>query len=156
MDETGVQLSSRFTYFDANIEYFGPAHLPFAMVALFAGFLFVLLPFLLLVVYPCRFFQRCVNYTGWRCQALYIFMDAFQGSYKTEPYDLRYFSAYHLLLRFSLLFSTSYIVSSFFVQVSAFVLIISSFIFSVFQPYKNSSHNKVDTAHGFVLCRDLC
>ena len=146
VDETGMPLSSRFTYYDANIEYFGPAHLPFAILALFAGFLFVLLPFFLLVTYPCRFFQQFLNYAGWRCQVLHIFMDAFQGSYKTEPHDFRYFSAYYMLIRFSLLFSTSYIVSSFFVHVSAFVLVISSFIFSSFRPYKINSHNHMDSA----------
>jgi hypothetical protein len=153
IDETGVHLNRQFTYYDANIDYFGPVHLPFALLALFMGFLFVLLPFFLLVAYPCGFFQRCLNCTGWRCQTLYVFMDAFQGSYKTRPRDLRCFSAYYLLIRFSLLFSTSYIVSSFFVLVSAFVLVISSFIFLFFQPYINNSHNKVDS--GLMLLMAL-
>lgn len=146
VDETGVTVSRRFSYYDANIEYFGSAHMPFALLALFAGFIFVILPFVLLIIYPCRFFQQWLNCTGQRCQALHIFMDAFQGSYKIKPHDLRCFSAYHLLVRFSLLFTTSYIVSAFFVPVSAFVLAISSFVFLTVRPYKCDSHNRTDAA----------
>ena len=151
--ESGSTLGRYFSYYDANIEYFGSEHLPYAVLALFIGFMFVVLPFLLLVVYPCSCFQKCLNLLGWRCQVLHIFMDAFQGNYKTEPHNLRYFSAFHLLVRFLLLLSTSYIASAFFVPVSAFVMILSSFVFAAFQPYKNSFHNKVDT--GLMLLMAL-
>ena len=98
-DIYGNRLKNKYLYYNANIEYFGPQHLPFALLAILMGFVFVILPFLLLVVYPCRCFQKCLNHLGWRCQALHVFMDAFQGSYKTQPRDYRYFSAYYLLLR---------------------------------------------------------
>lgn len=78
-------------------------------------------------------------------------MDAFQGSYRTEPWDLRCFSAYYLLLRFLLLFVAEYIVSRFSVPVSAFVMLLSVFIFTLFQPYKNLSHNRVDIALMLLL-----
>ena len=85
------------------MEYFGSAHLPYALLAIAISFIFVALPFLLLVIYPCRCFHKCLNYCGLRSQTLHIFMDAFQGSYKTEPRDLRYFSAFYLLLRLLML-----------------------------------------------------
>ena len=96
----GTEIKKKFLYYDANIEYFGCDHLPFAVLALLIGFIFVFLPFLLLVLYPCRCFQRFLNCLGLRCQTLHIFMDTFQGIYKIEPYDLKYFSALHFLLRF--------------------------------------------------------
>ena len=96
----GTEIKKKFLYYDANIEYFGHDHLPFAVLALLIGFIFVFLPFLLLVLYPCRCFQRFLNCLGLRCQTLHIFMDAFQGIYKIEPYDLKYFSALYFLLRF--------------------------------------------------------
>ncbi len=142
-DATGSQ-GKLFLYYDANIEYFSREHLPFAILALSVGFVFVFLPFLLLVLYPCRCFQRCLNHFGWRCQALHVFMDAFQGSYKTEPYDLRYFSAYYLLFRFALLLLSSIIKSLFFVPATLLLMLLGTATFSVIQPYKNRLHNQID------------
>ncbi len=87
-DVNGTPLKPTFLYYDANIERLSREHIPFVYVvlALMTGILFVFVPFLILVVYPCRCFQKCLNRLGWRCQALHVFMDAFQGSYKTEPY----------------------------------------------------------------------
>ena len=130
-DEMGTEIKKKFLFYDANIEYFGHDHLPFAVLALLIGFVFVFLPFLLLVLYPCRCFQRCLNCLGWRCQALHIFMDAFQGSYKIEPYDLRYFSAFYLLLRFLFLIITELMLSFFVIPTLAFTMLLSAFIFII-------------------------
>ena len=97
-DVTGKLSNRWYLMFDGNIEFFGTQHLPFALLALVALFIFVVFPFLLLFLYPFRWFQRCLNCGKVRSQALHIFMDAFQGSYKTEPHDLRHFSALFLLL----------------------------------------------------------
>ena len=139
-----TEIKKKFLFYDANIEYFGYDHLPFAVLALLIGFVFVFLPFLLLVLYPCRCFQRCLNCLGWRCQALHIFMDAFQGSYKIEPYDLRYFSAFYLLLRFLFLIITELMLSFFVIPTLAFTMLLSAFIFIIFQPYKKTSQNRLD------------
>ena len=55
---------------------------------------FIILPTVLLLAYPTRTFQKCLNCCGLRCLPLHIFMDAFQGCYKngTEgTRDYRYF-----------------------------------------------------------------
>ena len=92
--------STSFVYvsYDAATPYFGIAHLPHVVLALCFGFL-ATLPLLLLALYPCGCFQRCLNCCGGRCQPLHVFMDAFQGCYRTHPRDMRYFSALYLLLR---------------------------------------------------------
>ena len=151
-DETGSQLKERFFISDANIEYLGHEHLPFAVLAIFFGFVFVFLPFLLLVLYPCRCFQKCLNCLGWRCQALHIFMDAFQGSYKIEPYDMRYFSAFFLSIRFLFLliaYATASVIFAPFIFI--ITLLLGIVIFALFQPYKKSSQNKVDIFVMFLL-----
>ena len=145
-DESGSKLDMHFLYYDANIGYFSSEHLPFAVLALLIGFVFVLLPFLLLLLYPCRCFHNILNLFGWRCQALHIFMDAFQGSYKC---NLRFFSAYYLLLRFLILLTLA-TESVFYLSSTAFLLIVSGIIFVAFQPYKISSHNKLDIAAIFT------
>ena len=143
-DATGGRMNQRLFYYDANVEYFSSKHLPFATLALFTGVVFVLLPFFLLLLYPCSCFQRILNLFKLKCHALHIFMDAFQGSYRTQPRDLRQFSAYYILLRILLLISVEYTTSTFYITLSAYVMIIGSFIFAIFQPYKNSLHNKID------------
>ena len=141
-DVYGNRLKNKYLYYNANIEYFGPQHLPFALLALFMGFVFVILPFLLLVVYPCRCFQRCLNLVGWRCRVLHVFMDAFQGSYKTQPHDYRYFSVYYLLLRILLLAQQQIFLSALFFYTSG--IISSAVVMIAFQPYKVNAHNKID------------
>ncbi len=143
-DSSGHQAKQRFLYYDATIEYFSREHLPFAVLALSVSFVFVFLPFLLLVLYPCRCFQKCLNHFGWRCQALHVFMDAFQGSYKTEPYDLRYFSAYYQFFRFMLILLAIISMSRFYIPLSAILLTVAALVFFLFQPYKNNNHNIID------------
>lgn len=146
-DENGHQFNEHFLYYDASIEYFGSEHLPFAVLALLIGFVFVIVPFILLLLYPCRCFQKLLNVVGWKCQALHIFMDAFQGDYKS---NLRFFSAFYLLLRFLILL-TLITESVFFFSNSAFVLILGGIVFAAFQPYKISSHNRLDMIVIFTM-----
>ncbi len=91
-----------YVYFDANLEYFGREHLPYGILALFISFFFLLLPVLLLLLYPLKIFQRYFGH--W--QALRIFMDSFQGSFKDGVsegrYDCRYFPAVYLIMRITL------------------------------------------------------
>ncbi len=148
---TRKPIVQRYLFFDANIEYFSREHLPFAILALSIGFVFVILPFLLLVLYPCRCFQRCLNHFGWRCQVLHVFMDAFQGSYKTEPYDLRYFSAFYLFMRFVIIIFTEITQSQMYILAIVFAMMIGTPVFSIFQPYKISSHNTLDIVSMFLL-----
>ncbi len=46
-----------------------------------------------------------LNRLGLNSLALHVFMDAFQGCYRLEPYDMRYFSAYYIFLRVFISFS---------------------------------------------------
>ena len=43
-----------FLYYDASIAYFGKEHLPYAVLTLVVLFIFVLLPTVLLLLYPMR------------------------------------------------------------------------------------------------------
>ena len=150
-DEMGTEIKKKFLLYDANIEYLGRDHLRFAVLALLIGFIFVFLPFLLLVLYPCRCFQRCLNCLGLRCQTLHIFMDAFQGSYKIEPYELRYFSAFYVLLRFLFLMIIQIMSNNFVIPTLAITMLLSALIFEVFQPYKKCSQNRSDIAFMLLM-----
>ena len=95
-----------YLLFDGSVEYFGPEHLPFGILALIVLLVFNILPLVLLCLYPCRCFQRCLNYCRIRGETLHIFMDSFQGCYKNRTNntcDCRWFSALYLMIRIALI-----------------------------------------------------
>ena len=143
-DVAGNKLKDYYTLLDGNIKYFGSAHLPYALLAIGISSVFVILPFLLLAVYPCRCFHKCLNYCGLRSQTLHVFMDAFQGSYKTEPHDLRYFSAFYPLLRLLMAVQFQIFPSITMLFTSGILFLAASAIVAIFQPYKVNAHNKID------------
>ena len=144
-DEFGRLLEDRYFYYNSSIEYFGSEHVPFVILAIVMLFIFVFIPFILLLVYPCRCFQRILNSLNWNCEFLRVFMDAFQGTYRTHPRDMRYFSAYYFFLRFILLFNTGYEVSIFTIPLTLVVLILSIMVLIIFQPHIKDVNNRIDT-----------
>ena len=93
------QVVGLYTYYNGSLEYFGREHLPYAILAIFMFTTFNLVPSLLLCLYPCRCFQSCLNCCRLNSQVLRTFMDAFQGCYKFEPYDCRYWAAFYLFFK---------------------------------------------------------
>ena len=139
-----------YLYYDATIEYFGDKHLPYAVLALFVMLVFILFPILLLLLYPMRFFQRCLDCCGVRWHALHIFIDAFQGCYKdgtNGTRDCRYFSAAFLLARVLLFifFALSPTVLAY--GAAEFVFITLAMMIATIQPYKPhfGIYNAVDS-----------
>ena len=116
-----------------NLEYFGPQHLPYALLAIATGSVFILL-ILLLSVYPCRCFKRCLNACGLRLLPLHMLMDAFQGSYKLEPRDLRYFSAFYLFLRLLMLAHVELFLSPQSFYISGILSLASAAVMATCQP----------------------
>ena len=143
-DVYGKHLPSQYLYMDSTIEWFGDEHLPYGLLAMVTGVMFVFLPLISLLLYPCRCFQKFLNYFHLNFHVLRVFMDAFQGSYRTEPYDLRYFSAYYLFLRFFILFITATVQSIFAFGITTICLVINCAFVSAIQPHRNPTHNKID------------
>ena len=139
-----------YLYIDGTVEYLGKQHLPYAILAIIVLSIFIILPLLLLCVYPCHCFQKILNACNLRCQALHIFMDAFQGCYKNGTdgtRDCRYFSAMYLLVRISFFIvfaatSSSSVVMGCFIVGVMFTLF--TILFTVVQPYKTPTYNVVD------------
>ena len=143
-------LVGTYLYYDATIEYFGDKHLPYAVLALFVMLVFILFPILLLLLYPMRFFQRCLDCCGVRWHALHIFIDAFQGCYKdgtNGTRDCRYFSAALLIARVSFFIVFALIRNDLFYGAAQFVVITLAMLIAILQPYKPqfSVYNAVDS-----------
>ena len=89
--------------YDATLPYFGSRHLPYAILAMSVLTVFVLLPTLLLILYPFRWFQRLLSFFPFRWYILHTFMDSFYGCYKdsTQPgtRDCRWFASLFFIVR---------------------------------------------------------
>ena len=140
-----------YLYFDGTVEYFGKQHLPYAILAIAVLSIFNILPLVLLCLYPCHCFQKILNSCKLRCQALHIFMDAFQGCYKNGTdgtRDFRSISAVYLLVRIiffmvmAVALSSSVYMACFIVGV---IFTLFAILFAILQPYKSPVYNTVDT-----------
>ena len=136
-------------YADPMITYFGWDHLPYALTALVLSFAFILIPLLLLFLYPLRSFQTFLNNCQWQCTTLHIFAYSFQGCYKdgtNGTRDYRWFAGLHLLLRFILVIFF-YDTAHYQRAITTLVTIITSFymvLLAVCQPYKKHLYFKLD------------
>ena len=142
-DVAGKKLKHNYAFLD-GASYLGSAHLPYVLLAIAISSIFIIFPLFLLAVYPCRCFHKCLNCCGLKSQALHIFMDAFQGSYRTEPRDMRSFSAFYLLLRILMLMQFQVFSTSLYIFISGILSLASAAILTFFQPYKVRDHNKID------------
>ena len=128
-------------YNDPHTVYLSKQHLPYFILAIAMSFVFNILPFLLICVYPCACFQNCLNWTGMRHPALSIFMDAFQGCYKHKPSYLRSFPVIYLMAQFTnLLILATFDIELYHATASLNLMAIIILI-AIARPYKNKWHN---------------
>ena len=150
----GEPLPKMYLYYDGSTEYFGREHLPFGIMALLVFVVFNLFPTLLICLYPCECFQRCLNKLGLRCGKLHILMDSFQGCYKdgtNGTRDYRYFAGLYLWLRIVLLGIIVFTRTNFYYPLAAVAVAIFGISLAFFQPYKLAAHNAIGTFLIFFL-----
>ena len=137
-----------------TVEYFGREHLPFALLALTVLVLLVVLPMLLLFLYPLCCFQHLLNRLHLNSHALCTFMDVFQGTFKdgtNGTRDYRSFSGLLLLSVSVLCVIFSQTLSSFYYPVATIFILLYCVLFIIFQPYKRHCHNYITIAMGTAL-----
>ena len=132
---TGVYL-----YSDPTIKYFGKEHLPYGIMAILFTFIFNILPFLLLLFYPMKWFQRCLNYFKLSHVALHTFVESTVGYYKdgTEQgtRDCRYFAAMFLLLRIVYYIALAWTKNMSFIIIYSSACTVFVILFVICKPYK--------------------
>ena len=138
------QIVGLHLYHNGSLEYFGSEHIPYAVLAIFMLITFNLIPLLLLCFYPCRWFQSCLNCCRLNSQVLRTFMDAFQGCYKFEPYDCRYWAAFYLFLRIMVLIIFAFTESIFFIMVTGIAFIPAILLTATIRPYRHTLYNIAD------------
>ena len=142
-------------YVDPSVAYFGLSHIGYAVVTLFLLLVVLIIPIILLFLYPCQCFHKCLNHFHLRLLSLHAFVDAFQGCYKdgtNGTRDCRYFVGLQLILR--LFFPVIFLMirESFLSLFScAVVLGLYTTLVVIVEPYKITVYNKTDIPLLIVL-----
>ena len=141
----GGTLNQTYLFYAGDLVYFGSEHLPFGILAVFMLTVFNILPMVLLFLYPCGWFRKCLSCCGANNHVLHTFMEAFQGCYRHQPRDCRYFTAMYLLLRILSNLSSVFFTSrpNFALNSFLFTFVILSLV--LLTPYRKDVHNKLDT-----------
>ena len=144
-------------YYDTTVECHTREYFTFAAIAGCVSLLFIILPTVLLILYPTRLFRRCVSCCGFRrWHALHMFVESFQGQYKdgtNGTFDFRMFSVSFLILRILILVSflpnivtvwpSSGLRCAFYIS--------ALFFYSITRPYRSNICNNVDVLTLFLL-----
>ena len=141
-------------YYDATITYFGYSHFPYAVLAIAILSVLVVLPTVLLVLYPFRWFQRLKNLLPSRCVLfLNTFVDCFQGCYKdgSKPrgsLDYRCLAAIPFILRLSGFFVNSINSKSSLIPPACIILVLSAILLITVDPLQEQYET---TSYSWVL-----
>ena len=152
-DNSGERGGSLVSYYDANVPYFSTQHRPFLILAISIFAIFIVLPVLILLLYPTRVFQRCIGCCSTRWHALRAFVDAFQGHYKDGTNgtpDWRYFSGLYLVFRILAIATHTVPTTLYSVAYRVTCYSSASLFFGLLQPYKEKWINYIDSI-GFML-----
>ena len=129
----------RVLYYDASVEYFGDEHLYYGITAILVGIFIVILPLIFLLIYPMRWFQKCLNRFKIQRQSIDVFVSCYQGHYKdgtNGTKNLRCFSIVFFLGQIILFCVFMYSKSIYFYPVASITLVLIVFIILGVQPYK--------------------
>ena len=144
----GSQDSSYFLYLAPDVVYFGHTHLPYALVALVLSVALVVIPTLLLFLYPCQCFQRFLNKINCNSQVLRTYMDVFQGHYKdgtNNSRDFRFFSGVFLVVRVIAVVLFPLTNSNYSFVLLALCMIVLTFTVSIIYPQRCHTHYTLDS-----------
>ena len=155
LNSTGYVAHKWMVFSDASIPYFRERHLPYAILALVIFVLFVIFPIIILILYPCNWFQKFLNLFPFRWYILHTFMDSFQGCYKdgTEPgtRDCRWFSSMFLLLRLCLFLIGEVTAGIMYFVLSPMLLVLMALLLIKMNPFKKSTGNYTNINICFIL-----
>ena len=142
----GEVINATYLTSDAELVYFGREHLPYGILAIVMLSVFNVLPTLLLLVYPCGCFQKCLTCCGIRSVTLHTFMDALQGCYRYQPRDCRYFAGFYLCVRILFLTTFAVINDRMIISLSGAYFALLAIMVTIVRPYRRELHNKADAA----------
>ena len=129
-------------FYAASVEYFGKEHLPYAHLATFVLCLCVILPVLVLALYPYTFFQKFLNLFPFSWHILHTFVDSFYGCYQdgTQPgsRDYRWCASLFFVLRLSQILIYFIPNKMFYEMIVMIVCVLLVTLLAVLRPFKPS------------------
>ena len=142
-------------FYDADVVYFGKQHLLYAVLAIVGAAFFVLLPVIILLLYPFRCFQRVLQVFPGRWYVLHTFVDSFQGCFKdgTTPssWDCRWFSLVFFSARFCAFILAVFAPSSVMLVIGSMLCAIAVVVLVNFEPFKDAVSPYGKTSAIFIL-----
>ena len=147
----GKEYSFSAVFFQGNIKYFSPEHLPYAIPALLCILTFVTLIPLVLITYPlCNRVlaylglaeNRVINKLQKPITKIKPLLDCFQGTFKD---DLRFFAGLYFVYRATILasrFASSIIIIYAIMELQFIIMLI---LHTILWPYQKRIHNIIDT-----------
>ena len=151
---------------DLQAPYLGSGHVPYFVLGVVGGLLTVLLPLVLVLIFPTRVFPKLVHCCGLRrWHGVRTFMEVFTGTYKdgTDPRfgktDYRFTAAVSLLARVLVGIACSFrsSVNTMFRHTSwLFAIVpytIAAVCFAFFKPHRKERHNALDTLLLLLLAK---
>lgn len=165
-ENLGILVKKTFvTNIDLMVTYGSTEHLLLAMLSVLVFCILNLLPTLLLIFYPIKYFQTCLSKCRLDGMALNVkfFVERFYSSYKDVTHggkDMRGFAALYFVLR-PIIFVAGSVVSL--INVSNMdpylprniIFIVASLLVALCRPYKKTYMNVLDTlllAHFGLFC----
>ena len=154
---TGNYTTSTRLFYDATLEYFGPEHRPYGIIGTFVLLAFVVLPTLVLLLYPFRWFQKLLNLFPVRWYILHTFVDSFQGCYKdgTEPgtRDCRWFASMFFLVHLTAMSTGVFSQNVNVLLIACVLLSMAAILLVVVQPFKRdvSHYTYINTTFMLLL-----
>ena len=138
----------RYLYNNPTVEFMSHQHVPYAITAIVV-LVGLLVPLLLLILYPMEWFQVFLNKYHLNSPGLRMFMECFQGYYRDRSdggWECRYFAVVYLVIRI-----LTYVIYNVFNWFMFFVVCIVLYIgviglIILVQPYKSpyKSYHKLD------------
>ena len=151
---TGDQFGPRRVYYNATLSYLSSEHIPFFAMAIFI-LVIIVVPFTLLVLlYPMRWFQRCICCSGRGAHALHTFADIFHGCYKNGTNgtcDYRYFAGFYLIFRIVFILGFMFYTHIHILVIGSILGTVVSLSFALLRPYRNSWFNILDCCYFAIL-----
>lgn len=136
-----------YLYYDAGTYGFHSGHIKYGVLAILMLLVFNVAPLLILLLYPCKCFQRLLNscQCSTRLQApFHIFMDSFLGCYRIAPRDYRHFAAIYLLVRIGNMVIFSITLSRYYYTFGCALYIGMAALVTVAKPYNLSTQNTIN------------
>ena len=136
-----MTISSR-PYNNAEVEYFGAKHLPFAILGIAIIVIFIFLPTVIPILYSLRCFHKFLNLLPVRWYILHTFMDSLVSCYKdgTQPgtRDYRWFASVFYILRIATLLIGMATFNAMFFPLASMVIAFAVIVFINAEPFKES------------------